>query len=203
MFDFQQISRYRKTQPPGGQAGHRRVAQEHLGDLFRLCQHLRRCHPAGGGGAARPPSVVQGCWSPGSWWTSLPPCSRTRGWSAPTCSPRRHPGSPRRRRGYRGHHGAPGGAGPAPGLHRRRPGPRLLPPQRRRGLPLYPGGASTPCWAAAPRAAPRPPSGRGPVRFAPARPAGYGSTPPARSRKGRCPAFGRERNALQGADRVS
>lgn len=32
--------------------------------------------------------------------------------------------------GYRGHHGAPGGAGSAPGLHRRRPGPRLLPPQR-------------------------------------------------------------------------
>ena len=30
-----------------------------------------------------------------------------------------------------------------------------------------------------PTAGPRPPSGRGPVRFAPARPAGYGSTPPA------------------------
>lgn len=70
--------------------------------------------------------------------------------------------------------------GPAPGLHRRRPGPRLLPPQRRRGLPLYPGGAQRHAGRPLPlTAGPRSPSGRGPVRFAPARPAEYGSTPPA------------------------
>ena len=64
MFDFQQISRYRENNRLEAKAGHRRAAQEHLGDLFRLCQHLRWRHPAGGGGAARPHPAGAGLLEP-------------------------------------------------------------------------------------------------------------------------------------------
>ena len=62
----------------------------------------------------------------------------------------------------------------------------------------------TPCWAAAPTDG-RPPTTQWPgvCQICASASSRIWLHSSGRSRKGRCPAFGRERNALQGADRVS
>ena len=77
-----------------------------------------------------------------------------------------------------------------------------------RGAPPHPVGSSRqtspPCWAAAPTDG-RPPATQRPgaCQICASASSRIWLHSSGRSRKGRCPASGRERNALQGADRVS
>ena len=72
------------------------------------------------------------------------------------------------------------------------------------GTTTVPGRSSTPCWAAAPTDS-RPPVTQRPgaCQICASASSRIWLHSSGRSRKGRCPASGRERNTLQGADRVS